>query len=210
MKNRNKFAIFALVISISGFSIAQAQQFEVSILEKTMKTAESGSSTDRQKEATSTELDNDRGSSAADTKGELMSEAHRSAVATFVKSLLNMADQENGIGRDLNEIAQEQSNSAATTTSAIEKIEGRNSIRTFFFGDDYKNLGVIRSGLATTNNNINNLRIILEQTNNEANRAEINNQIKTLETEQIKLENYVITHENTFSLFGWFNKFFTK
>ena len=210
MKNKYKFTVFALFVSVSSFSVAQAEQFDVSMLEKTTNIAEAGSSTNRQERATSSELNTDRDSSSTEIKGETMSETHRSAIATFVQALLNVANQENGIGRDLNEIAREQNDSATTTTSALKKIEGRNRIKTFFFGDDYKNLGVIRSGLATTNNNINNLRTILSQTSDAASRAEINVQIDALETEQTQLETYVTDHEKTFSLFGWFNKFFTK
>lgn len=54
------------------------------------------------------------------------------------------------------------------------------SLQTFFFGSDYKNLGVIRSELATTTNNINKLKSLLDQTINDADRAELNTQIQSL------------------------------
>ena len=144
------------------------------------------------------------------TNGKFTSEEHRSAVASFVESLLNVADREGGIGEQVREIAKEQNDSATTTASAMEKVEERGSLRTFFFGSDYKNLGVIRSELATTTNNISRLKSLLDKTTNVADKVELNAQIQVLEDEQVKVNVYVSTHENVFSLFGWFVKLFAK
>ncbi len=144
------------------------------------------------------------------TNGKFTSEEHRSAVASFVESLLNVADREGGIGEQVREIAKEQNDSATTTASAMEKVEERGSLRIFFFGSDYKNLGVIRSELATTTNNISRLKSLLDKTTNTADKVELNAQIQVLEDEQVKVNVYVSTHENIFSLFGWFVKLFAK
>lgn len=166
-------------------------------------------STDTEKDnATSTNEnkdDNDR-----NTNGQITSLEHRSTVASFVQSLLEVADREGGIGAEVREIAKTQNDSATTTTSAMVKVEDRGSFRTFLLGSDYKNLGVIRSELATTSNNIARLKSILDKTTNTADRVELNTQIQALEANQVKVDAYVNEHEGTFSLFGWFVKLFAK
>lgn len=160
--------------------------------------------------ATSTAAKDKQASTAASTKGEITSASHRSVVATFVKSLLAVANREGGIGSQVRIVAQSQNDSASTTATAITKIDGRGSFRTFLTGSDYKNLGVIRSEIATTSANIAKLKVLLSQATSDTARAELNVQIKALEDEQVKIEAYVKANEAKFSLFGWFNRLFVK
>ncbi len=146
----------------------------------------------------------------ATSSGQITSEEHRSTVASFVQSLLKVADHEGGIGSQVREIAKTQDESATTTTSAMVKVEERGSLQTFLLGSDYKNLGVIRSELATTSNNIARLKSLLDKTTNVADRAELNTQIQALESNQVKVDAYINEHEGTFSLFGWFVKLFER
>src|SRR3989338_8415290 len=62
-------------------------------------------------------------STDANAKGQLTAEAHRSTVAAFVQSLLNVANREGGIGAQVRVIAQTQSNAASTSAEAITKVE---------------------------------------------------------------------------------------
>lgn len=139
-----------------------------------------------------------------------ISEEHRSVVALFVKSLLSVADREGGIGGDVRTVAQSQNDAASTTATAMAKVEERGSIRTFLFGSDYRNLGVIRSALATTSANISHLKALLGRAENTADSAELTLQIKALESEQAKVSAYVTAHEDAFSLFGWATKLFAN
>jgi hypothetical protein len=158
------------------------------------------------------ERDNENSETTANEndRGELTSESHRSAVAVFVQSLLSVADREDGIGPEVREIARAQNDSASTTTIAMSKVENRGSFRTFLFGSDYANLGVMRSQIATTTNNINRLKTLLEQTTNEQDRRELTVQIQALEIEQARISAFIKTNESKFSLFGWFNKLMTR
>lgn len=140
----------------------------------------------------------------------ITSESHRSVVATFVHSLLAVADREGGIGAQVRTVAQSQNDSASTTVTAMTKVDERGSFHIFLTGSDYKNLGVIRSEIATTSANIAKLKVLLSQTKSDMDRAELNVQIKALEDEQVKIEAYVKTNENKFSLFGWLNRLFVK
>jgi len=145
-----------------------------------------------------------------DNEDESISDDHRDVVASFVQSLLMVADREGGIGERVREIARTQNDSASTTARALKKVENRGALRTFFFGSDYKNLGAIRSEIAKTSANIEKLKTLLNQTTNDTDRAQLNTQITALEAEQAKIDTFVKDHEDTFSLFGWFNRLFVK
>lgn len=161
----------------------------------------------KNKNASSTDMDDDNDNNDRD---ETTSESHRSIVATFVHSLLNVANRNGGIGAEVSAVARSQNESSSTTVSAMQKVEGRGSLRTFLFGSDYKSLSVIKSELATTTENIARLKAVLNQTTDVTIRAELSAQISALETEQARLDAYVKVYEDHFSLFGWFNRLFVK
>lgn len=149
----------------------------------------------------------------ADNKGQSVAEQHRSTVANVVQGLVHAADREQGgIGEQVRIIAQQQNDSNATTTAAIAKVENsnKNKIKTFLFGSDYKNLGVLRSQLVQTQNQISQLTRLKETAKYAASTTEIEAQIATLQQEQAKIENFIKTQENKFSLFGWLVKLFNK
>ncbi|MFA5098736.1 MAG: hypothetical protein WC461_00755 [Candidatus Paceibacterota bacterium] len=137
-------------------------------------------------------------------------EEHRSAVSNFVHGLLDVADREGGIGEQVRIIAKEQNQSASTTIQAMEKVQTRSKIKTFFIGSDYKNLGALRSEMVQTENRLEQLNKLMENAQADADKAELQSQIQTLQQEQQKIENFVKTNESKFSLFGWLTKLFTK
>ncbi|MES2471132.1 MAG: hypothetical protein V4526_02795 [Patescibacteria group bacterium] len=226
------FAIIAAIISLSSIGVAQAQlavetntAANVQLNAKTNSTFSIKASTSAtvKGKATSSIVNvinngtTSRGNATSaasrnndsdhdNNKGAQMSETHRSVVAMFVHSLLSVANREGGIGTQVRAVAQSQNDSSTTTIAAIAEVEKRGSLRTFFFGSDYKNLGVIRSGMVTTANNIAKLKTLVSQATNASSKAELNVQIEALEDEQAELNAYVEAHEDTFSLFGWMNK----
>ncbi len=140
--------------------------------------------------------------------GQLNVEEHRSAVANFVQTLLKATSStEGGIGQQVRVVAQQQNDSDATSSKAIEKIQSRNKIKTFLIGSDYKNLGALRSEMVQTRNRIDQLDRVIQNTTDT---AEIQAQIQTLEQEQTKIENFIKEQEGKFSLFGWLIKMFNK
>jgi len=137
-------------------------------------------------------------------------EEHRSVVANFVQSLLQVADREGGIGEQVRTIAQQQNQAGETTAQAMEKVQTRSRIRTFFFGSDYKNLGVLRSEMAQTQNRLEQVNRLMENVQNDGDQVELQNQVQLLEQEQTKIEEFIKTNEDKFSLFGWFTRLFNK
>ena len=158
----------------------------------------------------STDEDTRASTSSNSVNGLRMSEDHRSVVASFAQSLLAVAEKEGGLGEQIRIIAQEQKDSVATTTEAIQKIVSRSGLKTLFFGSDYENLGILRSGMVKTQNDLGRLQAILASTTNATARATLAAQIQVLETDKTSIQSFVGAHENVFSLFGWFAKFFAK
>lgn len=144
-------------------------------------------------------------------EGRINAEQHRSAVGNFVQGLLKAASStENAIGQQVRVIAQQQNQSASTTIQAMEKIQTRNKVKTFFLGSDYNNLGALRSEMVQTRNRLEQLNKLMENIRNEGDKTELQNQIQALEQEQTKIENFIKTQEGKFSLFGWVLRLFAK
>lgn len=180
-----------------------------------MRTKEQERTQEQEREhATSTDASEEDDSNATSSEDmdddELSGDEHRSDVATFVKSLLRVADRDGGIGEKVREVAREQNETASTTAEAIEKVSKKGKIATFFFGSDYKNLGQLRSELVTTENNIEKLRDLVDEAANIANKTELEAQVKILEETKAKVDAFITEHESAFSLFGWVARMFAK
>lgn len=168
----------------------------------------STSTVDDDDDDNATTSDDDNATST--NKGRATSAEHRSVVATFVHSLLEVADREGGIGQQVRVVARAQNQSASTTLQAMEKIETRSKFKSLLIGTDYKNLGTLRSEMVQTQSRIEQLTRLAERTQNEADKTELQNQIQILEQEQTKINNFIKSQEGKFSLFGWLFRFFNK
>ncbi len=149
-------------------------------------------------------------STNASGSGQITAEEHRSAVASFVQSLLAVADREGGIGAQVRVIARSQEESASTSANAIARVESRGGLQELLIGSDFRSLGELRSEMATTSANIAQLRNLLEKATSDADKAELSAQIQALEDIQANIEAFIEAHENSFSLFGWLAKLFAK
>lgn len=168
--------------------------------------AENDASVDMEARSSADDVDDDGDDM---TRGEISATEHRSAVATFVRSLLDIADREHGgSGAEVRAIAHEEDETGSTTVEAMAKVEGRGSLRTFLFGSDYKNLGVIRAGIATTSAHIDQLIRMRDAATSASEKAELSAHIDTLASTRTKLDAYVMAHEDVFSVFGWFVRLF--
>lgn len=168
---------------------------------------------DKARTGTSERKDEDENSTgtAKGENGEDEAGEHRSAVASFVKGLLEVADRNmSGIGEEVREVAREQGESEATTTKAIVEVKNRGWLKTFLLGTDYKNLGKIRSEIVKTQNRLNKLNGLLEAMTTSTGATTTMEQIQGLTQAQTKLEAFLKANESKFSLFGWFVKLFNR
>ena len=156
------------------------------------------------------ENDSQGANEQAEDKADISSDSHRSAVSLFVKNLLQVADREHGIGAEVKIIAQEQNDSSERVASAIGRVEARSKWKSFWFGTDYKSVGMLRSEMVKTSAEIVRLQALSDQTTDATDKAALNAEIKVLEDEQAKIQAFITLHEDHFSLFGWFVKRFEK
>lgn len=150
------------------------------------------------------------GSMTASTSGQFTAEEHRSAVASFVQSIIKTANEDGGIGARVRAVAQSQEDAASTTAEAMIRVQERNAFLSFLAGTDWKSIGSIRAAIATTSADIAQLQAALSSTTDATVRAQLQANIQTLTQEQTRLESFVSTHVNQFSLFGWFTRLFVQ
>ena len=74
-------------------------------------------------------------------------EPQRTAAPTAI------AEKDSKIGEEVKAVAKEQNESKEKIMDAMEKVESRGKFKTLLFGTDYKNIGKLRSEIATTNLN---------------------------------------------------------
>lgn len=210
--------IVSVSVSAPAFALSLGAEQSISVRQDTVVHASATSSVKVKATTTDDRDDDDNDNDSAtstdknkdDDRGSENSESHRSVVASFVQNLLKVADRERGIGAEVRVIAKEQNDSSTTTVVAMSKIEKRSSLKTLLIGSDYKNLGVIRSELAKTSNQIERLKALIAKVTNVADRVALEAEVKVLADSQLKVETFVKTHENTFSFLGWFVKLFSK
>jgi hypothetical protein len=213
MKNKtNLLLVFAIAMAVALVSSVSAQETAVAKSDKAIeaqaknKNVVATDDTTQTTDATATEEKGKK--DKKENKGQVNAESHRSTVATFVQSLLAVADREGGIGQQVKVIAQQQNDSKEKVAESIDKVEKRGKVKTFFFGSDYKNLGDLRSEMVKTKNQIEQLKRLADKAENETDKTELQNQIKTLEQEQTNINSFITTNESKFSLFGWAVKLF--
>lgn len=158
---------------------------------------------------TSLDNDDDAGDDLDDDKGG-RGEEHRSIVADVVLSLKALADRDGGIGEEVRKVAQEQASSSEHAAEAMAKVEARSVLLTFLFGADFKNLGTLRSELATTQNHIDQLTRAKAKAVSADVKAGIDAQISALQKANADASAFVEAHADTFSVFGWFTRLFNK
>jgi hypothetical protein len=64
--------------------------------------------------------------------------------------------------------------------------------------------------MVQTQNHLDRLNAILASTTDATDRTILSAQISALALDHVNIEDFVITHENSFSFFGWFTRFFVK
>ncbi len=136
---------------------------------------------------------------------------HRSAVGTFVKNLLDVADREKGeVGEEIKAVVKEQEETKDKVADAIDNIQKRGKIKTFLIGTDYKNVGELRSEMVKTRNQIDKLGRLIERAESAGNKTALEEQLKSLQGAGQKIEDFLKANESKFSVFGWFVKLFNK
>ncbi|MDP1815173.1 MAG: hypothetical protein Q8K92_12055 [Leadbetterella sp.] len=218
MKNKTSLLlILTIVFAVALVSSVSTQKTAVAKSDKAVENQNANANSQvntadtETTDATATDAQNKgKKDKTKDNKGQVTAESHRSTVATFVQSLLAVADREGGIGQQVKVVAQQQNDSKEKVAESIDKVEKRSKVKTFFFGSDFKNLGDLRSQMVQTRNQIAQLTRLADKAENDQNKTELQSQIETLNQEQANIETFITQNENKFSLFGWTVKLFSK
>jgi hypothetical protein len=137
-------------------------------------------------------------------------EERKAEIQKIKEDLTVIAKKSSRVADDANSVADDVEENGNKSIEARAKIEARSKFKTFLFGTDYKNLGVIRSTLVKTQNQIDRLLDAKTKTTDTTILAEIDAQIVKLQAILKTTDEFVNKNEKTFSLFGWAAKLFSK
>jgi len=217
MKNIHKIItiLLAAVLSLGSSAVALADShlnigsqtgIKVTVGERD---GDNGTNSNERFEASTTSREDEHVNvSSSMGSSSFNAENHGAVVSAFVHNLKTLADRSGGIGAQVRVIAQEQDQSASTTVEAMNKIEHRNALLSILFGTDGQSVVTLKAVLASTTQQILALQALASSTPDVALRADLNSQITVLQNEQAKLQAFVDTNDNRFSLFGWLLKMF--
>jgi DsbC/DsbD-like thiol-disulfide interchange protein len=134
----------------------------------------------------------------------------RSNVATAVQEMLHVADRNGGIGEQVREIAQKQTQNQEKLEVSLQKIQNRNKFVRFFIGQNYGEINNAEKTLEQNREQIKVLNEIKVQLTNEGDEQLLTEQIQTLEEANLEIENSLEVSQEGFSLFGWMFKRLAK
>ena len=137
-------------------------------------------------------------------------EQHHNKIENVAHLLKDLGSKDSKVKNDLESIANEEISSDTEANDAMNAVQNRNHFLSALFGADYKNIGVLRSTLVTTQNHIDQLSKAQEVTANAEVKAGIKTQILALQKANADAEAFILSHENSFSVFGWFIKLLNK
>lgn len=114
------------------------------------------------------------------------------------------------VAKEVKETLEDHASSSERSHRAREKVDGRPVWMILLVGADFKNLGALRSELAHTQNDLHRLERTLASTTDPVALAEIQAQIDVIHNNASTTSAFLEEHESTFSIFGWFFKFFSR
>lgn len=110
------------------------------------------------------------------------------------------------VGEEIEKSADEISYSSVENINPLDEVDNRPAWKSFLLGPDYKNLGEIRSNLVQTRNQIRKIEKTMEKNMGEEEANTLRVRLGDLETERLKIVNYIEEKDDGFSLFGWLAK----
>lgn len=144
--------------------------------------------------------------SQAKSENKRKGQTQRSRVANAVQKLLDAADREGGIGKQVRVIAQNQNKRQERAEAALSEAKKRGGFMKFIIGPNYKQLEKAKAELQAQNQELGQLRGLLDQVSGASDEAAIAEQIAVLEQVKNEVAAEVGREIRGFSLFGWLNK----
>ena len=137
------------------------------------------------------------------------SEEHGSAVSQFVQNLKEISDLDGGIGNQVRLVAQAQNQSEAKTKELLNDIEERSGLLRFLIGSNFKSIEDVRAEIGANEGRIKVLQELAGTTQDGSVRLVLEEQVKMLQQENIRLRQFIAENEEGISLFGWLVRMFS-
>jgi hypothetical protein len=151
---------------------------------------------------------------AATSTGKLVgsqkAEQRRSQVANAVQAMLQVANRNGGIGQQVKEIAQTQTQNQEKLEAGLAKVQSRSKLAKFFFGPNYGEIKNAEKLLTQNQEQIAQLNQLKVQVANEGDAQSLTEQIQVLEQANAEIQNSLDQSQQGFSLLGWAFKMFSK
>ncbi|MBC7766531.1 hypothetical protein H7Y21_00860 [Arenimonas sp.] len=144
----------------------------------------------------------------ASSDEEETGEQHRSEVAKVVQKLEKIANEDDYIEIEVEDVAQEEKSSSEKVKEKMDAVDKRGGFKTFLIGSDYKKIEELKSELDATDTDLNKLNKALEKSKDNSIKADLKVQINELTTIKFKANDFVKNMEEKFSLFGWLVRMF--
>lgn len=133
---------------------------------------------------------------------------HMSEVAKQVEKLLDMESDDNGIGQQVHQIAQEQNQVQNQIESALGKVEKRQNWLRWLIGPNYQALSDLEAQLEQNQNQVEALNKVKNQLENQAEQSQLQQAIEAINQQNTALKEQIQTQAKQFSLFGWVVRLF--
>ena len=117
------------------------------------------------------------------------------SIISTVKELPKVNDLSNDVLKGLQDVSEKHNFSAEQIDNAISSIKSRSGLKTFLVGNS---LGVLKFQLAQTKDQILTLNALTLKTTDSTMKIQIDSQIKLLQEEQVKVENFLLEQNNKF------------
>ena len=141
-------------------------------------------------------------------EGENDGDRHERVMNKVNKKLEKLSREIPGLGDEIREIARNEASSTEDRVAAIHEIQQQSFISRIIFGADRSKLNSLSDELKTTQASIDRLNLAKSQIASSTLQAQIDVQIKSLETARASAESFIKNNESSFSIFGFFSKIF--
>ncbi len=131
-------------------------------------------------------------------------------IAKAVRQMLTVVAKNKGIGEQVKVIAKKQILNQEAIRESLGQAESRNKIVVFFIGPKYNEINKAKILLKQNNEQINQLSQIGKEISNKDDAKKLDEQVAVLQTTNNQVQKIIDSSENTFSLFGWLSKIFSR
>ncbi len=133
-----------------------------------------------------------------------------SEVAKKVQELQMLGESEGGIGQQIREIAQNQTESQARVQEQVRVMDSRQGLMKTLLGPEYKAMNQIRLEIAENQLRIRQMEDFANQLVNQAEGTKIREMIQALTQQNTALQERLGEEEQVKSMFGWLMRLFQK